>query len=275
MAAVALSEKAYDQIQEAILVGRFPEGSVLSEATLAKELGMSRTPVSQAMDRLAADGLVQRIARYGTVVRSFTRQELTELYEVREALESFAITKAAERVVEETLTRLERYCQEMGRLADELRASGRAVLDGASLRRFLAADLAFHLLLVRTAGNARLMKLVQQTRTISRVFRMRRQQHDLRVVEGAHRYHGRVADALRRGDVHTAREQLVEHIRASQREASEHFDRQHQGLSQTGLGPTDLPRDLIRELERIERAAPEPGADVRPSTVHNRRRPRE
>jgi DNA-binding GntR family transcriptional regulator len=257
MSTAALSEKAYDHIQEAILAGRFPEGSVLSEATLAKELGMSRTPVSQAMDRLAVEGLVERIARYGTVVRACTRQELIELYEVREALEAFAVTKAAERGGEETWARLERYCQEMRRLADELRASERAVLDGGSLRRFLAVDLAFHLLLVRTAGNGRLMKLVQQTRTIARVFLMRRQQHDLGVVESARRHHAAVVDALRRGDIPAARDQLVAHIRASQEQALEHFDRQHQGLPPTELRRDDLPRDLAGELERIDRAASE------------------
>ena len=247
-----LTHRAYRHIQSEILAGRFAAGTLISETRIAEELGISRTPVGEAIRTLAAEGWVEQQARRGTVVRSFSRREIIELYELREALETFAAGKAAVLVSESVLSRLERYCDEMHSLAEQLEASGASTLEDTPLKRFLAADMAFHLLIVRTAGNSRIMKLVQQTRTISRLFRMRRQRHSLKVVQRAFEFHRRIADALRAGDGIEAGHAMAEHIQISRRQTLDELDSQQALTDHDAPIANDLPADLVEELKRIE-----------------------
>lgn len=247
-----LIHRAYQHIQSEILAGRFAAGALLSETQIAEELGISRTPVGEAIRTLAAEGWVEQQPRRGTVVRTFSRREIIELYELREALETFAAAKVAVVVPDTVLSRLDRYCEEMRAQADYLSSGGVSTLEGTALKRFLAADMAFHLLIVRTAGNLRIMKLVKQTRTISRLFRMRRQRHSLKVVERALEFHLRIGDALRAGDGPAAALAMAEHIQTSRRQTIDELD------SQLALHDCDapiadeLPADLVEELRRIE-----------------------
>ena len=247
-----LTHRAYQHIQAEILAGRFSAGTLISESQIAEQLGISRTPVGEAIRTLAAEGWVEQQPRRGTVVRSFSRREIIELYELREAMETFAASKAAVIVSDSVLSRLERYCSVMRSLADQLAASGASMLEDVRLKRFLAADMAFHLLIVRTAGNSRIMKLVQQTRTISRLFRMRRERHSLRVVQRAFEFHCRIADALREGDGPAAALAMAEHIQISRRQTLDELD-SHMALSDLDAPiANDLPDDLVEELKRIE-----------------------
>ena len=90
-----LTHQAYQHIQAEILAGRFAAGTLISETRIAEELGISRTPVGEAIRTLASEGWVEQQPRRGTIVRSFSRREIIELYELREALETFAAGKAA------------------------------------------------------------------------------------------------------------------------------------------------------------------------------------
>ncbi len=247
-----LTHRAYQHIQAEILAGRFAAGTLISETRIAEELGISRTPVGEAIRTLAAEGWVEQQPRRGTVVRTFSRREVIELYELREALETFAATKAAVLVSDTVLSRLDRYCEEMHGLAEDLKSTGGSSLDGIPMRRFLAADMAFHLLIVRTAGNSRIMKLVKQTRTISRVFRMRRQRHSLKVVERALGHHRRIADALRAGDGDAAAAAMAEHIQSSRRQTVDELDNQLALPDPDAPIADELPADLVEELDRIE-----------------------
>jgi len=247
-----LTQQAYEHIRTEILAGRLSVGSRISEKQIADELGISRTPVGEAIRSLATEGWVEQRPRQGTVVRDFTRREVIELYELREALETFAVGKAATLITDSTLTLLERYCDEIRRLGNELAESGAGMLDDAALKRFLAADMAFHLLIVRTAGNQRILDLTKQSRTISRLFRIRRQRHSLQVVQHAYEFHRRIADALRQGDDRLARQAMAEHIQASRRETLDQLDHHQATLDPNTPMATDLPPDLIAELERIE-----------------------
>jgi DNA-binding GntR family transcriptional regulator len=112
--------------------------------------------------------------------------------------------------------------------------------------------MAFHLLIVRTAGNSRIMKLVKQTRTISRLFRMRRQRHSLKVIEKAFEFHRRVAEALRAGDGDAAGAAMAEHIQISRRQTIDELDSQLALTDPDAPIAGDLPADLVEELERIE-----------------------
>src|SRR5262245_37161880 len=145
MSANPLRQQAYDFIQEKIVSGSLPTGSQVSELSLAKQIGISRPPVRAASRRLVHDGLREQVPRYGTIVRTPQRRDIVELYELREALEGFAVTQAAERIGAEDLTLLARLCAEIKSIGDRLRRSGKPALDAGMMQRFLTADLAFHM----------------------------------------------------------------------------------------------------------------------------------
>jgi len=248
----SLTRAAYDRIYGRIASGRIAEGAVLSEAALAAQLGISRTPVNGALRRLASEGLVEQVPRYGTVVRRFDPQELGELYEMREALESFAAMAAASRIGEHALARLARYCDEMARIGEELEASRSGELDGSALRRFLAADLAFHLLVVEAAGNRSIARVVAQTRATSRLLRLRRARHDASVVAQTCAQHRRIASALARRDGEAARRLTAEHIRESRERTLRELGREPSAPGEDG-GQLTLPAELQADLDALER----------------------
>ena len=74
MATVSLSQRAYQHIQREIVSGQLEPGSVISETLLAKQLGISRTPVGEAIRKLAQEGLVEQVPRYGTIVCDLERR---------------------------------------------------------------------------------------------------------------------------------------------------------------------------------------------------------
>jgi DNA-binding GntR family transcriptional regulator len=247
---LSLTQKAYEHVQASIFSGKLKAGVVISEATLAKELGISRTPVGEAIRQLASEGLVEQVPRYGTIVRPIDRRELLELYEMREALESYAAGRAAEHMTSEVLTRLRQFCDVMKAIAEELRVGNTGELDEAGLRRFLAADMAFHLLIIEASGNRRMIQVVKNMRTLSRVFRMKRIRHDLRVVRQAHDFHLRILEALRQGDATAARQLMAEHIGRSKQDALARLD--HASPAAEGDVLRELPADVLRELDLIE-----------------------
>jgi DNA-binding GntR family transcriptional regulator len=87
IAKISLADSVYQRILEAILSGALASGMELSEVALAAELGVSRTPVHEALLRLAADGLVEDLSSRQARVASFSRSDIVEIYEVRQILD--------------------------------------------------------------------------------------------------------------------------------------------------------------------------------------------
>jgi DNA-binding GntR family transcriptional regulator len=241
----SLRERAYRHLQAKMRDGQLSPGSLVSEESLAREIGISRTPVREAIKQLAHEGLLEAVPRYGTIVRTPDRAELEELYELREALETYAVGRAAERRTAEDLQILERLLGEIGSLSGELLASGKKALEGALLRRFLAADMGFHLRLIEAAGNRRIRKVLAQSHVLTGIFGTPRQAHTAEVVRETWRSHSRILSAVRRGKGAEARRIAAEHIRGSKREALEHL-----GRVEARAG---VPEDVLVELDRIER----------------------
>jgi len=159
-AADSMRTKAYTHIQRKIAAGELAAGSALSELALAKELGSSRTPIREAIGQLVAEGFLEQTPNRGAVVVQLTRQDIVELYELREALEVYAVGKAArERFRTSGLERLQGLADEIPTLKAELEISGGDTLNARQMHRFVASDLGFHTLLMRMAGNARILKV--------------------------------------------------------------------------------------------------------------------
>lgn len=102
-----LGEEAYERIRQMVMAGVIPSRTLIREAQLARELGMSRTPVREALRRLQAEGFVSAIPQRGYVVREVERDDLVNVYQVRAVLEGLAARLAAARATRADLARLE------------------------------------------------------------------------------------------------------------------------------------------------------------------------
>lgn len=220
---------AYDYILQRITSGQIAAGDPLSEIPLANEIGVSRTPVREAINQLVAEGILQEIPGRGAGLAEPTKRDIIELYELREALEVYSVGQSAKRGIRD------KELETLGKLVDEVResrelleASGKKVLTGELLKRFVNADLRFHVLLLESAGNERIAKLGGDTRLLIRIFTMRREHHTAPLLEQIHAYHRGILEAVRAGNAPEAMRLLGEHIRLSLEERLDEYESRRQ-----------------------------------------------
>lgn len=234
-----LRDLAYRHLQTKLSRGELPAGVALSEVPLSQELGISRTPVREAIGLLVAEGFLEQIPNRGTVVRQLARRDIVELYELREALEVYAVGK----VTALTLAPAERkeltdQVNEIARLRTKLVESGQDRLDDDEMLEFATADITFHNLILRLAGNGRILKVVSDSRLLIRIFALPHQGHDPEQLAGIEEYHQRILEAVFDGNGELAKRLLAEHIQVSLREridAHESWERE-QHLSRAMAG---------------------------------------
>lgn len=113
VSATPSTERTYAEIRDRIMSGSLLPGARLVEVDLAAELDVSRTPVREALRRLAAEGLIEVLPNRGATVRSWTDRELHDIYRSRAELESLAASLATERMDGDVLDRLDRLCDQM------------------------------------------------------------------------------------------------------------------------------------------------------------------
>src|SRR5436190_13636377 len=152
---------AYEQIWKRVILIGGAEEQRLSDVTLAEQLGVSRTPARQALERLAQEGLVRADPRRGFWTATFTAQDIHEIYDLRGALEVLALRLAAPHLDQEDLK---------AHLA-ALRAV-RAELDTHPILRFLQVDIRFHTFITRASGNGRLIHSLSLLRSQICMFQM-------------------------------------------------------------------------------------------------------
>lgn len=243
------SSQAYSLLRERIMSGALAPGQVVSEAALAREMGVSRTPVGEALRRLSHEGLVDQIPRYGTVVREFTAEDLHELFEVREALEAMAVSRAALRISAEVIEELTALCDAIDAEVASATAAGVDAIEGEALRRFLAADMAFHLLIIAAANNRRLSQIMEQTHTLSSMFHARRGVHSVARIKGANQAHREIVAALADRDAELATDLLAKHIRRSCEQSIREPVQQPAAVT---LGSLNLPPSVMRDLKTVK-----------------------
>lgn len=226
----SMREKAYLFIQGKIASGEFTAGAALSELSLAREIGISRTPIREAIGQLVAEGLLDQSPNRGAVVVQLSRKDIIELYELREALEVYAVGRVASKPVRAPeLERLQRLTEEILDLRAELDRSRETALDPEKMHRFVVCDLGFHTLLMSMAGNARILKVVNETRLMIRIFAMYRRGHEGPELGQIHRQHCEVLRAVAERDRDRAMRLLSDHIQTSMRErldAHDHWERE-------------------------------------------------
>lgn len=196
------AERAYRAILAMILDGEVAEGSWLRETTLAEQVGVSRTPVRQALNRLAAEGAVDLQPHRGAQVVSMSPEEVDSLYDLRAQFEPLATRLAVGRLQPEHLDELADLADQM----ETLVAGGR--VDAQEMTRL---NNAFHAVFIREANNRHLeMAIKAMTRPlfVARTF----QNYSARGMERSMHHHAELIDAARLGDGEWAEAVMRAHI---------------------------------------------------------------
>lgn len=201
-----LREVVFNTLRKAILKGELKPGERLMEIALAERLGVSRTPVREAMRKLELEGLVVMIPRRGAQVANITEKDLNDVLEVRIALENLSIENACARMTEEQLAQL----------LDAARTFEKTMADG-NLVKLAEADVAFHEVIYQASDNRRLNQVLNNLR--EQIYRYRveylkdEDTRNLLVKE-----HEELYEAIRARDAALAQEISFRHIE-NQREA--------------------------------------------------------
>jgi DNA-binding GntR family transcriptional regulator len=148
-----LQERAYEELKGLIQRGAYPPGTFLSERLLAGRLGMSKTPIKSALTRLDMEGFVAVSPQQGIVVREPSVREILDLFDLREAIETFAVQRIAGQLSPE----------QSGRLKQHLRAQVRAARE-KDVETATRLDAEFHTLLCEFLGNREISQALWRMR---------------------------------------------------------------------------------------------------------------
>ena len=195
-----LRDVVFNTIRKAILRGNLEPGERLREIHLADKLGVSRTPIREAIRKLELEGLVVMIPRKGAVVAEITEKSLRDVLEVRRALEALAVRLACEKIldaeVEELKVAAERFEE---------------ALETGDVTAFAEADVRFHDIIYRATDNQRLIQLLYNLREQMYRYRVeylkREDAHETLLEE-----HQAIIETIEKRDVAKAVEAVRTHI---------------------------------------------------------------
>lgn len=191
---------ATELIRQAIIDGRLSPGQRLKEEELARELGISRTPVREALLILQAEGLVEATPNRGATVRAHDAESLDDLYQLRALLEGYAARRAAARITDETIAALWASCERFAAVADE-----------SEVADLVKENLFFHNTILETAGSARLAAMVRKVIELPLVYRSYIWYSPGQRQISVH-YHRQIARALEMRDAERAELVMKEHV---------------------------------------------------------------
>lgn len=154
-----LREMVFESLREAIILGRLRPGERLMEIQLAEEMGVSRTPVREAIRKLELEGFVVMVPRKGAYVAGISVKDIVDVFEVRAALEGLAAALAAERITSEEMDQLEMSLLKIYNTEDDINA----IVEG---------DSSFHSLVYQASRNQRLVQIITHLQEQIHRFRM-------------------------------------------------------------------------------------------------------
>jgi GntR family transcriptional regulator, rspAB operon transcriptional repressor len=160
-AAGSLADDAYRYVRREILAGRIAEGDVVAEGTVAAQLGISKTPVRQALQSLRREGLLEVGSRRQLIVRGISQEHRREVHDVREALESLVVRRACTQMSVEDVDYLRLLLMRQKR-----------AVDARDEETFIELDEAFHLYMAEASGLSLVERFLNQLRGFVRIMRL-------------------------------------------------------------------------------------------------------
>ncbi|MDD5921563.1 MAG: GntR family transcriptional regulator [Eubacteriales bacterium] len=200
-----LQDEAYEKIYEMVEEGKFEEGKIYSVNSLANNLGMSKTPIRDAMQRLSSDGIIEILPSRGFRLAELSKQDIEDIYQIRCALEGYACF---------ILTKEYGKNEEFAILQDikeNLELQKKSVADGISAEDFYKIDMEFHKLLISAMHSQRINNIENEIRQQMRIFSLhslvRKGLLDVTVKE-----HQAIYDAIIEKNPHRAAYMLYSHL---------------------------------------------------------------
>lgn len=222
-----LAKQAYSALREKLFLGQLPAGSQLVNRTLAAELGLSMTPVREAINRLASDGVVEYVHGAGAFVRRIDRRDLEQIYELRELLEPYAAAQAARSASPFQLDELCQLCIQGEELAKRLvsKKRGSVGAEAALSAQWSELEADFHMAVLRASNNRWLISAVEGVRLLHRISLTHQSLRDvLQTSETAARTaqeHLKLFEAIRDRDEDRSSKLMREHISHGKRHVLE------------------------------------------------------
>lgn len=195
-----LREIVFESLREAIISGHLRPGERLMEIQMAEEMGVSRTPVREAIRKLELEGFVVMVPRKGAYVAGVSIKDIADVFEVRAALEGLAAGLAAERITDAELEVLERSLVHVAEASE-----------AGDLEKLVSMDTDFHDSLYKACRNERLVQILSNLREQIQRFRSTSLSHPGRM-KLAWEEHKQIVEAISERNVEVARELAREHI---------------------------------------------------------------
>lgn len=206
----SLSEYVFDTIREAILNGKYKENDLLKENALATELGVSRTPVREALKQLELEGLVLLIPNKGASVIGFSKKDVKDIYEMRALLEGLCVKKTIENINDDIINEL-----------FEILDLNSYYLSKGKMDAILELDNKYHQVIYKAANS----RMISQTLSDFHHYleRMRKTTlNDIERAQKSHVEHQKIANAIKERNVEEAQRLAIEHINNSMLNIDKH-----------------------------------------------------
>lgn len=217
-----LKELALKYMREQISSGRWGAAYRLSDLLISKDIGISRTPVREAINQLVAEGLAEMKPHDGAFVKTINLKDIEELYELRMILECHCAGKAAANASDDMIFSLEKTLVQIENMENEL-SPGAEFLSEEQAKRQRQADLAFHQIIIGAANNGRLDKIIGESRIHAQLFNLLRGEMPVDAFRSAISYHRRLLAAIKAGNVDEARLVMKEHLESALAQTIERF----------------------------------------------------
>jgi len=196
-----LADRAYDALKYSLQSGAYPPGSFLSERQLARGLGMSKTPLKSALVRLEAEGFIKISPQQGIVVREPSVQEVLEMFDLREAIETFAARRVAGKMTSDQVAALKENIREQAKAAK-----------AGSVAESTRLDTEFHTLIGSMLGNRELSQILARMREKLNMLILGNLTRQPARMAGSYREHAGIAAALIQGKGAEAAELVRKHL---------------------------------------------------------------
>ena len=198
-----LKDLVYLELKHKILTGEIVSQTRLMEIDLSEKMNVSRTPIREAIKRLADDGLVKVEPRRGAYVANISIKDMLDVFEVREDMEGFVAKLAAQRITEEDKSELRKIAKEYET----------AIEKADDKENIIALDEKFHNFIVKCSGNETLSELVSYVQELSLRFRYL-YYDDFSLYESTTEQHNRIMEAINAGRANEARLEADAHVKA-------------------------------------------------------------
>lgn len=195
-----LRDVVFGALREAIIAGELKPGERLMEVQLAEEMGVSRTPVREAIRKLELEGLVVMIPRKGAYVAGLSLKDAADVFEIRESLEGLAAALAADRITDEELEAMEKILVEIHESAES-----------GDVEAIIKQDAEFHQVLFAATRNDRLAQMINNLKEQIDRFRVQSFTNPARI-KSILQEHRRIVNAIKERDADKAEKLAKDHI---------------------------------------------------------------